>query len=105
MLSKVKIGMTKIFALGEEHEIDERVRLKPDKIEKIPTWSVPQDQTAVGAFLGIIQSTCCWVLSFNELTRPLAHFIGKIEWRWSESEELAFQILRKVCAISAAMFG
>ena len=57
ILSKVKIGMTKIFALGEKHEIGGRVRLKPDKIKKIFTWPVPQDQTAVRAFLGTIQST------------------------------------------------
>lgn len=68
--SKLKIGMTKIFALGEEHEIGGRVRLKPDKIEKILTWPIPQDQTAVRAFLGTIRSTCCWILSFIELTRP-----------------------------------
>ena len=105
MLSKVKIGMTKIFALGEEHEIGGRVRLKPDKIEKILTWPVPQDQTAVRAFLGTIQSTRRWVLGFTELTRPLTRLTGKVEWRWSESEELAFQILRRVCATKAAMFG
>ena len=37
MLSKLKIGMTKIFALREEHEIDRRVRLKLNKIKKILT--------------------------------------------------------------------
>ena len=79
MLSKVKIGMIKIFALGKEHEIDRRVRLKPDKIEKILTRPVPRDQTTVRASLGIIQSTHCWVLSFAELTRPLTHLTGKVE--------------------------
>ena len=60
--SKLKIGMTKIFALGEEHEIGGRIRLKSDKIEKILTWPVPQDQTAVRAFLGTIQSIRRWFL-------------------------------------------
>ena len=71
--------MTKIFALGKEHEIGGRIRLKPDKIEKIFAWPVPQDQTAVRAFLGTIQFTRCWVLGFIELTQLLARFIGKIE--------------------------
>lgn len=44
MLSKVIIRMTKIFALGEEQEIGGRVKSKPDIIEKIFTWPVPQDQ-------------------------------------------------------------
>ena len=35
--SKLKIGMNKIFALGEEHEIGRRITLKLDKIEKILT--------------------------------------------------------------------
>ncbi len=105
ILSKLKIRMAKIFALMEEHEIGGRVRLKPDKIEKIFTWSVPQDQTAVRAFLGIIQSTFCWVLGFIELTHPLTRLTRKVEWRWTKSEELAFQILRRVFATGAAMFG
>lgn len=37
MLSKIKIGMTKIFALGEEYKIGGRVRLKTDKMKKILT--------------------------------------------------------------------
>lgn len=40
MISKIKIGMTIIFSLREEYEIDKRVRLKSDKIEKILTWAV-----------------------------------------------------------------
>lgn len=56
-LSNLKIGMTKIFALGEGHEIGGRVRLKPNKIEKIVTWLIPQDQTAVKAVVGTIQRT------------------------------------------------
>ena len=51
--------MTKIFALEKEYEIGGKIRLNADKILKILTWPVPQDQTAVKAFLGIIQSTCC----------------------------------------------
>ena len=104
MLSKVKIEMTKIFTLREEHKIDGRVGLKPDKIEKILTWSVPQDQIAIRAFLGTIQPTRRWFLDFTKVTHPLTRFIGKVEWRWSESKKLKFQILYRVCATKAAMF-
>lgn len=41
MLSKVKIGMDKIFALGEKNKIDKKIKQKLDKIEKIFTWPVP----------------------------------------------------------------
>ena len=77
LLLKLRVGITKIFALGEEYETGGRVRLKPNKIEKILNWPVPQDQARVRAFLGTIQSTR-----------------QKVEWKWTESEELAFQILR-----------
>ena len=97
--------MTKIFALREEYEIGGRVRLKPDKIEKILTWLVSQDQTALRAFFGTIQSTRYQVLSFTEPTRRFTHLIWKVKQRQSESEELAFQILQRICDIKAAMFG
>lgn len=84
LLLKLRVGITKIFALGEEHETGGRVRLKPDKIEKILNWPVFQDQTRVRAFLGTIQSTR-----------------RKVEWKWTESEELAFQILCRVYATNS----
>ena len=46
--------MTKIFVLKKEYKIRGRIRLKSDKIEKILTWPIPKDQTAVIAFLGTI---------------------------------------------------
>lgn len=51
---KLKIEMIKIFELEKEYKIDIRVRLKPDKIGKILTWPVPQDQIAVRVFFGTI---------------------------------------------------
>ena len=82
--SKLKIGMTKIFALGEEYEIGRRIRLKSDKIEKILIWPIPKDQTAVRAFLDTIQSTKHWVLGFTKLTRLLICLTGKAEWQWTK---------------------
>lgn len=46
--------MTKIFTLEEEHEIGRKIRLKLDKIKKIFTWPIPQDQTVVKEFFSII---------------------------------------------------
>ena len=71
--------MTKIFALEKEYEIEEKIRLKLDKIEKILTWPVSQDQTVVTVFLDTIQLIWHWVLGFPELTYFLTYLIGKIE--------------------------
>lgn len=52
MLSKLRIDITKIFALEEEYEVDRKLRLKSDKIEKILIWLVLQNQMVVRAFFG-----------------------------------------------------
>lgn len=52
---KFKIRMTKIFILGEEYKISKKVQLKPDKIEKILSWSISQDQIAIRVFFDTIQ--------------------------------------------------
>lgn len=58
-LSKLKLGITKIFILGEKYEIGGKVRLMPDEIGKILTWSISQDQTIVKAFFRTIHSIQC----------------------------------------------
>lgn len=85
--------MAKIFALEKEYKIKRKIRLKLDKIEKFLIWSVSQDQIAVKAFLNTIQPIRRSVLGFTKLTRLLTYLTGKTEWRWTESKELAFQIL------------
>lgn len=74
-----KIGMTKIFIFRKEHKIDRKVILKPNKIEKIFTWLIPQDWTAIKAFFDTIQSIYHYILGFTELIYPLTHLIKKIE--------------------------
>lgn len=97
--------MTKIFALKKEYEIRGKIKLRSDKIEKILTWPIPQNQIVVRVFLDTIQSIRCQVLGFTELMRPLTYLIGKKEWRWTESEEVIFQILCHVYVTKIAMFG
>ena len=41
--SKLKTGMTKIFVLGEEYEIEGKIKVKSNKIKKILTWLVSQN--------------------------------------------------------------
>lgn len=54
ILSKVKIKMTKIFVLGEKYKIGGKIILKLDKIKKIFTWLVLQNQIAVRGFFRTI---------------------------------------------------
>lgn len=55
MLSKIKIGITKIFALEEKYEIGGRISSKLDKIEKIFIWPIPQDLIVIKPFLRTIE--------------------------------------------------
>lgn len=63
--------MHKVKALGEDHKISGRVRIKPEKIEKILKWPLPQDRSGVKGFLGIVGTTRRWIKAYSELLRPL----------------------------------
>lgn len=54
ILSKVKIGMTKILVLTKEYKIRKKIRLKTDKIEKSFIWRISQEQRVMKSFLGTI---------------------------------------------------
>ena len=42
--------------------------------------------------------------NFTELARLLNRLIRNVEWRWSESKQLSFNIIRIKCATQAAMY-
>ena len=104
-LSKLKIEITELKTLGQIHRVDEVLNVKQEFIDKIRNWSVFQNATAVRSFLGTIQSTRRWILNFDELQRSFQRLCdNKTEWRWSESEDLSFQVLRQLCSNVMNMF-
>lgn len=104
-LKKLKLGMTQIKALGQIHRIGGVLNIKQEAIDIIQNWPTPQDQSNVRSFMGTILPTRKWVKGFGEIARPLNRLQGKVEWRWTESEELAFQVLKKLCSNVMNMFG
>ena len=102
---KLKIGMTRIKALGEDHEVGGRVRIRPEKCEKILRWPEPQNVTEVRGFLGTVGTARKWIRNFAELARPLARLTGNVEWKWGESELVSFQVVRNLAAGAGALFG
>ena len=102
---KCKFFTDTVHALGEDHEVGGRTTIKPARADRILNWPTPMDQTGVRSFLGAVQPTRRWVKSFAEVARPLTRLTGKVEWQWTASKNLAFEILRKQCATKAAMFG
>lgn len=57
------------------------------------------------AFIGTVGITRRWIKNFAEIARPLARLTGKVEWRWTQAEQLSFEILRIKCATQSGMHG
>ena len=104
-LIKLKIEVTKLKALDQLHRIDGILNIKQKFIDKIRNWSVLQNVIAIRNFLEIIQFIRRWMLNFDEIARSLQRICeSKIEWRWFESEDLSFQILKRLCFNVMNMF-
>lgn len=102
---KLQLFAESIKALGVTHHVGGLITILEDRIKKITTWPVPSDQSGVRAFLGVVGITRRWVKNFAEVSRPLTRLTGKVEWRWTLSEQLAFEVLKIKCATRTSMHG
>ena len=102
---KLRLFASSIKALGVTHSVGGLVKVLDDRIAKIARWPVPTDQSGVRAFLGTVGITRRWVKNFAELARPLSRLTGKVLWRWTDAEQLAFDILKIKCATRTSMHG
>ena len=55
--------------------------------------------------LGTISITRRWVKNFAEIARPLTRLTGKVAWKWTQSEQLSFEILKIKCATKSSIHG
>ena len=102
---KLRLFADSIEALGVKHCVGGHVYIRDSRIEKIASFPVPTSQTSVRAFLGVVGITRRWVKNFTELARPLNRLTGKVEWRWTEQEQLSFEILRIKCSVATSIHG
>lgn len=91
---KLKLFVSEITALGIQHEVGGLIRIARPRIEKISKWPVPQTKRDVRGFLGAVGITRRWVKNFAELARPLTRLTGDVNWQWTISEQLSFDILK-----------
>ncbi len=87
------------------HPVGGLVHIREERIAKIAKWPVPSDQSGVRAFIGTVSITRRWVCNYAEIGRPLSRLTGKVQWRWSQSEQLSFEIMKIKCATKSAMHG
>jgi transposase InsO family protein len=102
---KLKLFMDKIVALGMVHKAGGIVQIKPDRSEKIRNFPVPKDSTDVRKFVGAVGITRRWIKNFSELCRPLSRLTGDVEWKWGDSEQLSFELVRQKAAQVVDMHG
>lgn len=102
---KLRLFADAIEALGVKHCVGGHVYIRDARIAKVAVFPTPLDQSGVRAFLGTIGITRRWVKNFTELARPLNRLTGKVEWRWTEQEQLSFEILRIKCSVATSIHG
>ena len=102
---KLRLFATSIKALGVVHKIGGHVHILEERIAKVAKWPVPSDQSEVRGFLGTVGITRRWVKNFAEVARPLSRLTGKVAWKWTQAEQLSFEILRIKCATRTSMHG
>lgn len=103
---KIKIGMAKIIALGEVHEVGGRINIKPDRVKLLLGWPLPTETTDIRSFLGTAATTRRWVKNYSEVGRPLSRLTGsKVPFSWGEAEQVSFDLLRNLCATAGSRHG
>lgn len=103
--NKLKLFVPAVTALDVCHEVGGKIGITPSHTENISHWPFPESRRDVRAFLRAVGITRRWVKSFAELARPLSRLTGEASWKWSDSEQLSFNILKTKCATSTAMHG
>ena len=101
----MKLFESKIDALGVTHHTGGLVQILDNRVKKLVQWPVPASVTEVRAFLGATGITRRWVKNYSEMARPLSRLTGNAEWRWGDSEQLFFDLLRISCALALLMNG
>ena len=105
-LRKVQLFMKEIEALGVRFEVGGKVDVKPDRVRKIQAWPIPEDPMDVRAFLGAMGICRRWIRNYSELARPLTRLTSpSTRWRWTETEDQAFQGIKRAIGARAQLFG
>ncbi len=100
---KLYLFQSSIKVLKIRHHVEERVQILKSRVEKIMKFSISQNKTNVRAFLKIIELVHKWVSNFSEISRSLTRFIEKVDWKWTMSKKLTFEILKIKCTIVTCM--
>lgn len=100
---KFRLFVNQIKALGVDHYVGGKLHVLSSLVETVAKWPEPKNAKGVQGFIGAVGITRRWVKNFAEIARPLSHLTGNVPWRWTQLEQLSFEILRIKCATRVAM--
>ena len=100
---KLQLFMNSMRALEITHSVSGHVSITFSKAEKIVKWSVSIDAIEIRAFIEFIDIIRRWIKNFMKISRSLTRLMKKMIWKWIESEQLSFEILRMKCSTAIQM--
>ena len=69
--------------------------MDPKKIEAVRSWPVPKTLTQLQSFLGFCNYYRRFIRNFSKLARPLHDLTGNADWKWTDSQQEAFEALKE----------
>ncbi len=90
-------------ALEMTHVVRDFIKILESRIEKIAKYSVSTNQIDVQTFMRAVKIIKRWIRNFAELFRSLTRLTDKVNWRWTDSKQLSFEIIQVKVAIKSIM--
>ena len=69
--------------------------MDPKKVESVQNWPTPEKKRDVQSFLGFCNFFRCFIKDFSAIARPLSQLTGISEWKWTNTENNAFESLKR----------
>ncbi|KAI1000885.1 hypothetical protein K3495_g7311 [Podosphaera aphanis] len=91
--------------LGFTVNVEEGLKVDPEKTKAIATWEAPKDIKGVRSFLGFANFYRGFIKQFSDISNPLLNLTEKgIPFYWSNQHQEAFDKLKK-CFITAPVLA
>ena len=68
--------------------------MDPEKVSAVQQWSTLMHKKGLQSFLGFCNFFQCFILNFIKITKPLSYLTGNIKWKWTPSQQDAFEQLK-----------
>lgn len=82
--------------LGYIIDVDEGVKMDPEKVKAIAEWKEPTTVKAIRSFLGFANYYRLFIKDFAKLSRPLTNLTRKgIKFNWSQECDNSFQKIKQ----------